>query len=114
MKTTTLAKITVSAVLLTTLLTGRALAADAKENWENNCAKCHGADGKGQTKMGRQLGVKDYTDAKVQGEMKDDQMLQRTKEGLKEGSKEKMPAYKEKLSEQEIKDLIALVRGFKK
>jgi len=28
------------------------LSADVKENWEKHCLKCHGADGKGQTKMG--------------------------------------------------------------
>ena len=43
-------------------------AADAKENWEKHCAKCHGPDGKGKTKMGEKLGIKDYTDAKVQEE----------------------------------------------
>ena len=26
-------------------------AADAKENWEKSCTKCHGPDGKGKTKM---------------------------------------------------------------
>ena len=41
-------------------------AAPAGENWENHCAKCHGADGKGQTKVGKKLNLKDYTDAKVQ------------------------------------------------
>src|ERR1035441_1858778 len=49
-----------------------ASAADAKANYESSCAKCHGADGKGQTKMGQKLGVKDYTDAKVQDALKDD------------------------------------------
>jgi cytochrome c len=38
-------------------------AADAKENWAKHCAKCHGADGKGETKMGRQSGS-NYTDPK--------------------------------------------------
>src|ERR1035441_9171610 len=28
-------------------------AADAKANYEKSCAKCHGADGKGETKMGK-------------------------------------------------------------
>ena len=37
-------------------------AADAKENWEKNCAKCHGPDGKGDTKMGKKLEIKDFTD----------------------------------------------------
>jgi cytochrome c553 len=46
-------------------------AADAKAVWDKDCAKCHGADGKGKTKMGEKVGVKDYTDAKVQEEMKD-------------------------------------------
>ena len=35
------------------------LAAPVAENWENHCAKCHGADGKGQTKVGKKLGVLD-------------------------------------------------------
>ena len=29
------------------------VAADAKENWEKGCAKCHGADGKGDTTIGK-------------------------------------------------------------
>ena len=62
-------------------------AAEAKENWEKNCAKCHGADGKGKTKMGEKLGVKDYTDAKVQAAMKDEAMTKAIKEGVKEGDK---------------------------
>lgn len=114
MKTNTSNRIVAVLAVTSALMIAAAQAADVKENWENNCAKCHGADGKGQTKMGRQLGVKDYTDAKVQEGMKEDEMLRRTKDGLKEGSKEKMPAYKEKLSEQEIKDLIAFVRTLKK
>ena len=58
-----------SAILLALAIDSRA--ADVKENWEKHCQKCHGTDGKGQTKMGRQSGVKDYTDAKVQAELKD-------------------------------------------
>ena len=45
---------------------GNRWAADAKSNWDDNCAKCHGADGKGDTKMGHKLDIKDFTDAKVQ------------------------------------------------
>jgi cytochrome c len=46
-------------------------AADAKETWDKQCAKCHGADGKGQTKMGQKAGAKDYTDPKVQEALKE-------------------------------------------
>ena len=96
------------------LAAGTAVAADAKDNWVKNCQKCHGADGKGQTVMGKKLKVKDYTDAKVQDAFKDEEAFKITKEGKKEGDKEAMPAYAEKLSDQEIKDLVAFVRKFKK
>jgi cytochrome c6 len=97
------------------LLIGAVLvAAPVAENWENHCTKCHGADGKGQTKAGRKLNVKDYTDAKVQAEMKDADMFKATKDGVfDKGGKEKMKAYKDELSDAEINELVAYVRKFK-
>ena len=91
-------------------------AADAKENYDKNCGKCHGEDGKGKTKMGEKLGVKDYTDAKVQADMKDDAMAKAIKEGVKEkdSDKVKMKAFGDVLSDDEIKALVAYVRGLKK
>src|SRR5262245_44515454 len=89
-------------------------AADAKENWTKHCAKCHGEEGKGQTRMGRQSGAKDYTDAKVQEALKDDKAFKIIKEGLSEDGKKKMDPYGEKLSDDEIKALVAHIRGFKK
>ncbi len=91
-----------------------ASAADVKENWEKHCTKCHGADGKGGTKMGKKVGVKDYTDAKVQAEMKEDKMAKAIKEGIKEGETTKMKAYGTDLSDAEIKALVAHVRTLKK
>ena len=89
-----------------------ASAADAKENWDKQCAKCHGPDGKGETKLGKKAGVKDYTDAKVQAEIKDDAAFKAIKEGIQDGDKIKMkPA--EGLSDSEIKALIAYMRAFK-
>jgi cytochrome c553 len=101
---------------LAVLLVGSmsAMALDAKANWDKECAKCHGPDGKGQTKMGKQSGVKDYTDAKVQSEMDDAKAVTRIKEGLKENGKEKMKPYADKFSEDEIKALVAHMRSFKK
>jgi cytochrome c6 len=91
-------------------------AADVKENWDKQCAKCHGAEGKGDTKMGQKLGVKDYSDAKVQGALKDEEMTKAIKEGVKEkdADKFKMKAFGETLSADEIKALVAHVRGLKK
>jgi cytochrome c553 len=61
-----------------------ASAAGAKENGDTMCAKCHGADGKGQTNIGRRLGVKDYTDPQVQAALKDEAVVKAIKEGLKD------------------------------
>src|ERR1043165_572815 len=75
------------------------IAEDAKVNYEKECSKCHGPDGKGQTRMGRQSGAKDYTDPKVQAELDDAKATKIIKEGLKDGAKEKMKAYGDKFSE---------------
>jgi cytochrome c553 len=106
--------LTKKALLLTATLLVAALAnaGDAKENWEKACAKCHGTDGKGQTKMGQKLNIRDLTDAKVQESIKDDSAFKAIKEGLKKDDKTLMkPA--EGLSDDEIKALVKLVRTFK-
>lgn len=97
---------------LTAILTAKG--AEAKENWETLCAKCHGADGKGDTKMGAKLGAKDFSDAKVQAEIKDDAATKAIKEGLKsDDGKTLMKAF-DSLSDDEVKALLAYVRGLKK
>ena len=89
-------------------------AAEAKANYEKSCAKCHGADGKGETKMGKKMGAKDYTDAKVQDELKDEAAIKAIKEGLKDKDGKKLMGSAEDLSDTEIKDLVAYMRKFKK
>ena len=91
-----------------------AFGADAKANWDQHCAKCHGAEGKGDTKMGQKLGIKDYTDAKVQAEMKDDAAVKAIKDGLKDKDGKVLMKLAEGLSDDEIKALIAYMRAFKK
>ena len=110
MKTTT--KIALLSLALP-LAASLGYAASASDNWDNECASCHGADGKGQTKQGKKLKIRDYTDAKVQAEMKDDDMLKAIVEGVKADGKERMKAFKETLSAEEAKDLVAFVRKFK-
>jgi mono/diheme cytochrome c family protein len=101
------------AVLALTVSTSVLCAADAKENYEKNCAKCHGADGKGDTKMGKKLEIKDLTSATVQAAFTDEKAAKSIKEGIKDGDKTKMKAFDE-LSADEIKGLITYVRAFKK
>jgi len=93
---------------------GTALAADGKALFDTTCAKCHGADGKGATKMGAKAGCKDFTDAAYQATLKDDKMADSIKSGVKEGDKTKMKGFGDVLSADDIKALVAYVRSFKK
>jgi mono/diheme cytochrome c family protein len=94
---------------------GIAGAAEAADNWKAQCAKCHGLDGSANTAIGKKLKLKNYTDASVQAEMKDEEMVTAIKTGTKDSAgKQAMPAYAEKLSETEIDALVAYVRAMKK
>ncbi len=90
-----------------------AFAADAAALWNQHCASCHGKDGSGKTTMGKKLGVKDYSTAEGQS-FSDADAAKAIKEGVKDGGKEKMKAYKDKLSDDDVKALVAYVRGLKK
>lgn len=89
-------------------------AADARPLWDKHCAACHGKDGKGDTKMGRKEGARDYTDPKVQETIKDDAGFKAIKEGLIENGKVRMKPFGEKLSDEEIRALMAFVRSFRR
>ncbi len=91
-----------------------AFAADGATNWTDQCAKCHGADGKGETKMGKKLGILDLTDAKVQAGFTDEAAVKAVKEGVKDKSGKLSMKPIEGLTDDEIKALIPVVRGFKK
>jgi hypothetical protein len=96
------------------LCVSSALAADVKELYEKNCTKCHGADGKGDTKMGKKVGVKDLTDAKVQAEFTDDQAFKTIKDGKKDKEDKALMKPLEGATDDEIKGLVKLSREFKK
>ncbi len=106
-------KTIIFAVILGLAAAITAKAADPKDNWTTSCAKCHGADGKGQTKMGQRLGVKDFTDAKVQADLKDDAAFKAIKEGLKNSDDKTLMKPFDNLSDDEIKALVAYVRSLK-
>jgi mono/diheme cytochrome c family protein len=88
--------------------------ADAKENWGTQCAKCHGADGKSDTKIGAKLGAKDFTDAKVQAGFKDEEAFTTIKQGKKDKDGKTLMKAFDTLSDDEIKALVAYVRGLQK
>ncbi len=91
-----------------------ARAADGKDIWTQSCLKCHGADGTGQTNMGKRLGCRDYTDAKVQASVSDADATKAVKDGFKNSDgKTLMKAY-DTLSDDDVKAVIAYLRTFKK
>ncbi len=90
------------------------LAADAKTNWNANCVQCHGKNGNADCKMGKTLNAKDLTDPKVQAAFSDAKATQSIKEGVKENGKTTMKAFGKKLTDDEVKALVAYVRTLKK
>jgi cytochrome c553 len=95
-----------------------AQAADAearvKAVWKEHCAQCHGEDGRGRTPQGRKLKLLDYTDPKVQEKFTDAEMIKITQDGVRQGNRVLMKPYKDVLSEDEIKELVAHIRKFAK
>jgi cytochrome c6 len=79
---------------------------DAAAIFKSKCAVCHGADGKGQTTMGKNLHLRDLGSEDVQ-KMKGEEIEKVITDG-----KNKMPSYKGKLSEAEIDALVKLIRTF--
>lgn len=90
-----------------------ASAADAKANWEEHCAKCHGSDGKGDTKMGKKLRIRDFSSAKIQAEFTDEQAFEAMKQGLMNDKGKVTMKATEGLSDEDMKALVPFVRSLK-
>lgn len=86
----------------------RADAAKGGEVYKAKCASCHGADGKGETAAGKILKVKDLASSEIQ-----DQHDSELKTFLENG-KGKMPAYKGKLTSEQIENLVQYIRVLNK
>ena len=84
--------------------------ARAKSLFNEKCARCHGADGRGETVVGRMLSVPDFTDEQWwKKEARDARFIESITEG-----RDEMPAFGKKLSRNEIRSLVAYVRRFGK
>jgi cytochrome c6 len=80
-----------------------AVAEDAAALYKSKCQVCHGPDGKGSA-AGLKMGAKPFSDLKES----DQELLELTKNG-----KGKMPAYKGKLTDDQIKELVKYIRTLK-
>ena len=88
--------------------------ADPKTSWANNCMQCHGPDGSANTGMGKALNAKDLTNAQIQSSFTDAEAAAAIKDGVTKDGITKMLAFGGKLSDDEIKALVAYVRTLKK
>jgi len=99
-------KVAVLLMVLGLVLSTSALAAGpGADTFKAKCAMCHGADGAGKAA----IGTKDLGSADVQKQT-DAQLT----DIITKGKPPKMPAYGGKLSEDEIKNLVAFIRSLKK
>jgi mono/diheme cytochrome c family protein len=83
-------------------------AADAAATFKSKCAACHAPDGSGGTPLGRKENLRDLRSAEVQSQT-DDQLYNVIAKG-----KGKMPAYEKSLSADGCKELVALIRSWKR
>ena len=106
------------AALLALGFASTASAADKNERtWLAKCASCHGEDGKGATTKGKEMGVKDMTAAAWQKGITDEKIktaIENGVKGEKDGKKQEMDAYKEKLKPDQIDGLVKYIRTLAK
>jgi mono/diheme cytochrome c family protein len=90
------------------LLAGTMSFAQAGEaTYKAKCQSCHGATGTPNPGMAKAMGVKPFSDPEIK-KLTAAQMIAATENG-----KGKMPAFKGKLSDAEIKDAVTYARGLK-
>jgi cytochrome c6 len=83
-------------------------AQDAGALYKTKCAACHGADGKGDTAVGKTNKIRDLSSAEVQQQSDADLTTVIT------SGKGKMPAYGKSLKLDQVKDLVTFIRSLAK
>jgi len=99
-----LQRITLFSLVIALALPPVAVAQGGADTYKTKCAMCHGADGSGKASMG----TKDLGSADIQ-KMSDADLTAAITNG-----KGKMPAYKGKLTDAQINDLVSYIRTLKK
>ena len=94
--------------------TSSVYAANAAALWRKNCAECHGADGRGDTKTGRKVFISDLTDAALQAKFTDEEAAKSIKSGLKDAKGKVIMKAVDGVTDDDVKALVAYVRSLKK
>lgn len=88
------------------LLVGSANAQGGGEKtYKAKCASCHGPDGKGETAAGKATKARDFCSDEVK-KATDEEWT-----GIVVKGKNKMPGYEKKLTESEVKEVVAYIRS---
>jgi cytochrome c6 len=82
---------------------------DPADIYSHRCTFCHGDDGRAQTKKGKELKATDFTSDHFQHHMSDEKIVRIITNGIK---KKKMPAFKDRLSPEEIQAMVPYLRAF--
>jgi cbb3-type cytochrome c oxidase subunit III len=82
---------------------------NAAQLFSQNCAKCHGKDGRAKGLKAKVAGVRNLADAEWQDRVTDERIFNSINNG-----KGKMPAFGKKLSEADVNSLVNYVRSLKK
>ncbi len=109
--------LTIGAALLAaaiTITTTSALASDGKALYEKDCAKCHGADGKGNTKIGQRNGARDYSNPKTWENLTDAAAVKAIKEGVKDKEGKAVMKPVEGATDADAKAMVEYMKTFKK
>ena len=81
----------------------------AAQLFSQNCAKCHGKDGRPKGLKAKVGGVRNLTDAQWQDRVTDERIFNSINNG-----KGKMPPFGKKLSEADVNSLVSYVRSLKR
>jgi len=95
-------------ILLTLPLSTYTLADSGAEIYKTKCSACHGANGAGDTMIGRNLNLRALGSADAQ-KPSDDELFTIISRG-----KNRMPPFDRKLSREQIRDVVKYIRALKK
>ena len=105
----TIARLSLAVLAFAFVLSVSSFAGDSGADvYKAKCASCHGAEGKGDTAMGKSMKLKDLASEDVQ-KMSDADLTTIVEKG-----KKPMPGYEGKLTKDQITEVVKYVRSLKK
>lgn len=108
MRVLTVRCVSLSVILVLALASTTFAQADAAKIFKANCTLCHSDDGSGNSPTGKALKAKDLRSEEVQTQS-DAALVEAITKG-----KGKMPAFGNKIKPDDVKGLVAYIRGLKK